>query len=271
MKNSALKNVGPQHRVLTPNEWDSATEGRCALAIMTKAPRAGQVKTRLTPPLTPEEAAAINICFLRDTATAIAQAGHDAQEIACYTPTGAEKAYRDILPRNFHLIAQRSGSLEKRLVQVTQDLFSVGFGSVCLIASDSPTAPASVFAEAASVLAQPDDVVVLGPSRDGGYYLIGLKEPRPEMFAGIDWSSDRVFKQTIDRAVGLKLPVHLLPPGYDVDDQAGLSQLCHELLGPDEMANPGRAPATRQFLLDLIAREGRERIWPEPGLCHPSP
>ena len=230
---------------------------------MTKAPRAGQVKTRLIPPLVAEEAAALNICFLRDTATAITQAGHGSQGIACYTPVGAEESYRDILPDNFQLVAQHTGSLEERLVQATNDLFSVGFGSVCLIASDSPTVPAFVFAEAATVLSQPNAGVVLGPSNDGGYYLIGLKKAYPGLFAGIDWSTERVLKQTMDRATELKLPVHLLSVSFDVDNRAGLRRLCDKLLGPYEQAKENFAPATQRFLRDLIAHEGRERIWPE--------
>ncbi|MGB8342655.1 MAG: hypothetical protein WCE51_13785, partial [Chthoniobacterales bacterium] len=96
-------------RILKPNEQDADARGKCALAIMTKVPRAGEVKTRLTPPLTPEEAATLNSCFLRDIATAITLADHGAQGIACYTPVGAEESYRDILPDNFQLIAQHAG------------------------------------------------------------------------------------------------------------------------------------------------------------------
>lgn len=250
-------------RILKPNEQDADARGKCALAIMTKVPRAGEVKTRLTPPLTPEEAATLNSCFLRDIATAITLADHGAQGIACYTPVGAEESYRDILPDNFQLIAQHAGSLEERLIQATNDLFSVGFGSVCLIASDSPTVPAAVFAEAARILSRPRDGVVLGPSNDGGYYLIGLKKAHPRVFAEIDWSTDRVLKQTMSRSVELTLPVHLLAASFDVDDRASLHRLCDELLGRDELTAQDIAPATRAFLGNLIAHEGHERIWPE--------
>ncbi len=253
-------------RILNPNQQDAAARGKCALAIMTKVPRAGKVKTRLTPPLTSEEAAALNSCFLRDIATAITMVGHGAQGIACYTPVGAEESYRRILPDNFQLLVQCTGSLEDRMVQATNDLFSVGFGSVCLIASDSPTVPAAVFAEAARILSWPKDGVVLGPSNDGGYYLIGLKKAHHRMFAEIDWSTDRVLKQTMSRSVELKLPVHLLAASFDVDDRASLHRLCDELLGRDELTAQNIAPATRGFLRNLIAHEGRERIWPEATL-----
>jgi rSAM/selenodomain-associated transferase 1 len=233
---------------------------------MTKAPRAGHVKTRLTPPLTPEEAAALNSCFLRDTATAISLAGDRAQGIACYTPPGAEESYRDLLPDNFRLIAQRNGSLEERLIAAADDLFSIGFASVCLIASDSPTVPAHAFAEAARLLSQPRECVVLGPSDDGGYYLIGLRKMYRRMFAEIDWSTNRVFEQTKQRALELNLSLHFLPSGFDVDNRASLHRLCDELFIPAEPAPQNSAPATRKFLGDLIAREGRARIWPEHGV-----
>ena len=122
---------------------------------MTKAPRAGQVKTRLTPPLSTEEAAALNICFLRDISAAIGRVGGNARGIGCFTPVGTEETYRDIFPAEFQLLAQRDGDLSQRLVGATEDLFAVGFTSVCLINSDSPTAPTSVFAEAARLLSSP--------------------------------------------------------------------------------------------------------------------
>jgi hypothetical protein len=235
------------HRLLSPNELDPAAAGRCALAIMTKAPRAGRVKTRLSPPLTPEQAAALNICFLRDTAAAIARAGEGAQGVGCYTPVGEEEAYRDIFPADFQLIAQREGSFGERLIAATEDLFAVGFAAVCLIDSDSPTVPPSVFAEAAKILLQPNEKVVLGPSDDGGYYLIGMKQLHRELFQEIDWSTKRVLEQTIKKANRIGLEVRLLPTGYDVDDQKTLRRLEEELRSPNESL----APASAKFLRQL--------------------
>ncbi len=249
-------------QVLRPNEPDPSRARLCALAIMTKAPRAGQVKTRLTPPLSAEEAAALNVCFLRDLSASIDQAGPDARGIGCYTPVGAEEAYRDILPSRFQLIAQREGDLSQRVAGALEDLLSIGFGAVCLINSDSPTAPVAVFAEAVRILSLPDDQLVLGPSDDGGYYLIGMKKLSPRLFEGIDWSTDRVLTQTLERAAEIGLAVHLLPACYDVDDRNTLRTLCDELFGPNESEKPALAPATRAFLREIVEREGRERIWP---------
>src|SRR5215471_7578 len=138
-------------RILDPNLPDRDGHGLCALAVMTKAPQAGRVKTRLVPPLTPEEAAELNKCFLRDTAAAIssacsrrpvgdankmpskhASASHSeaataACGIAVYTPVGAESAYNDILPVDFSLLPQRGDGFGERLYFAVEDLFKSGF------------------------------------------------------------------------------------------------------------------------------------------------
>jgi rSAM/selenodomain-associated transferase 1 len=259
-------------RFLNPNLPDRRERGLCALAVMTKAPQAGRVKTRLVPPLTPEEAAELNKCFLRDTAAAISSACSSglrspgaalplgAQRaslqscgIAVYTPLGAESAYNDILPPEFGLLPQRGDKFGERLFAALEDLFKCGFESVCLIDSDSPTVPAESFANAVELLSTTDDRVVLGPSDDGGYYLIGVKKPRRNLFEQIDWSTERVLKQTIQRATEIGLEVKLLPVGYDVDDDSSLRRLCNELLA--DTASPDLAPYTRNFLANFAARK----------------
>jgi uncharacterized protein len=254
-------------RLLDPNLPDRMARGVCALAVMTKAPQAGRVKTRLVPPLTPEEAAELNKCFLRDTAAAISSAcsnrpepcaSHNeaatvACEIAVYTPVGTESAYTDILPANFSLLPQRGDKFGERLYFAVEDLFNCGFASVCLIDSDSPTVPAENFAEGVELLSTTEDRVVLGPSDDGGYYLIGVKKPHRHLFEQIDWSTERVLQQTMQRATEIGLEVKLLPPGYDVDYAASLRRLCDELLGKN--ARVGVAPNTRKFLVSIAAQD----------------
>lgn len=253
------------HRILDPRQGDSVPPGLCALAVMTKAPQAGRVKTRLTPPLSPEEAAALNTCFLHDTAAAILRSadGKRARGIAVYTPVGAEAAYAGILPDEFALVPQRGDAFGDRLSAATEDLLQLGFDSLCLIDSDSPTVPEKAFAEAVDFLARDEDSVVLGPSDDGGYYLIGLKKLHRRLFDTIDWSTERVLEQTIEAAREIGVPVHLLPTWYDVDDHTTLSRLCHEFFSANGSANNAfAAPATRGFLSELLDREGRSRIWP---------
>lgn len=253
---------------------------------MTKAPQAGRVKTRLVPPLTPEEAAELNKCFLRDTAAAISSAcsrrpgcppkprrkrvsdagnRHEAVAshseaaaaqccgVAVYTPVGAESAYSDILPADFCLLPQRGDEFGDRLYFAVEDLFNCGFASVCLIDSDSPTVPPENFAKPVELLSAREDRLVLGPSDDGGYYLIGVKKPHRHLFEQIDWSTERVLKQTIQRAADIGLEVKLLPTGYDVDDDASLRRLYNELLG--ERRDDSVAPNTRRFLAELVEQK----------------
>ena len=219
---------------------------------MTKAPRAGEVKTRLVPPLTPEEAADLNAAFLRDLSISIVRACEmsPAHPVGVYTPAGSEEAYRNILPPEFSLLLQRGESFGERLIFAAEDLFAVGFASVCLINSDSPSVPGQNFAEAAIELAGPADRIVLGPADDGGYYLIGLKKMRRRLFEEIDWSTERVFGQTKERATELGVSVHELACGLDVDDRATLLRLRDELMASK---SPDVAPNTQKFLAELTA------------------
>ncbi len=245
--------------------------------MMTKAPQPGKVKTRLVPPLTTGEAAELNKCFLADTAASISnicsrrsmndaaktelrgqlrvshsEAATGAVGIAVYTPIGAESAYNEILSPDFVLLPQRGEKFGERLHFAAVDLFTCGFESVCLIDSDSPTVPAESFAQAVKLLQRPGDRIVLGPCDDGGYYLIGIKDPHQEIFERIDWSTERVLAQTKQRARELGLEVKLLPAGYDVDDEASLRRLCGELLATNAPAHI--APKTRELLRKLTAQ-----------------
>ena len=249
------------HRVLNPDTPGYIPRGLCALGVMSKAPQPGEVKTRLVPPLTHDEAAQLNACFLRDTAAAIsAVAPATARGIAVYTPLGSEGVYVDVLPPNFDLLPQRGEGFGERLYFAAADLFKCRFETVCLINSDSPTVPVESFAQAVDLLHLPGDRIVLGPSDDGGYYLIGFKKLHREVLDRIEWSTERVFDQTLQRAGEIGVEVKLLPRGYDIDDRGALQRLCSELLNENSRDHP--APATRKFLSEIVEREGRGRIWP---------
>jgi uncharacterized protein len=245
------------YTVLDPAKPDASRNGQCALAVMAKAPRPGKVKTRLAPPLTLEQSAAINICFLRDTTeniAAVSESGSAAGVIS-YTPVGDEALFDTLLPVDFALIPQRGDGFGERLLATAEDLLSCGYGSVCLIDSDSPTVPGAAFERAVEELARPGDRVVVGPSYDGGYYLLGLKVAHPELFAGITWSTSTVFAETIAAAEAAAIDVVVLPLWYDVDDAATLDVLTGELLrgiAPTFTSVPGYpAEHTREFLREL--------------------
>ena len=226
---------------------------------MVKTPAPGRSKTRLSPPLTPAEAAALSEAFVRDTARHMAQAsGSGVEPVAVWTPAGTERAMARLLPDGFRLVPQREGGLGERLIGALEDLFALGFGSVILLGSDSPTLPAATLSLASAMLAEPGDRAVLGPTDDGGYCFLGVKRLHRELFERIDWSTGRVREQTKARAMEIALPLTELPAWFDVDDAPSLARLCAELFG----AHPPDAPHTRKFLSELIAREGRERIWP---------
>ena len=238
---------------------------------MTKAPRAGAVKTRLVPPLTHEEAAALSVCFLRDTAANIAGVASlgAAEGVAVYTPVGAESAFDNLLQAGFSLLAQRGDGFGERLYHAAEDLLTLGYRSLCLIDSDSPTLPRSLLTEAVGALAFAGDRVVLGPSDDGGYYLIGLKRAHRRLFEDINWSTGEVLGQTVERAAAIGLEVLMLPTWYDVDDGSSLNRLCDELFGSSSVLDGQdglagyEATHTRRYLARLIDAEGRERIWPD--------
>lgn len=234
----------------------------CALAVMAKAPRAGKVKTRLQPPLNAEEAAALNVCFLRDTAENIATVAKEgsAQGLVCYTPVGDEAAFDGLLPEGFALIAQRGDGFGERLLCAAVDILSCGFGAVCLIDSDSPTLPPGALRAAVSALAKPGEQIVVGPSEDGGYYLIGMKGAEPQVFERIRWSTEHVYAETVERVHGAEMELVELPKWYDVDDASTLAVLERELLNGErpEFATASGFDArwTREFLAERVRAVG---------------
>jgi uncharacterized protein len=243
--------------LLDPHQPSIDFRKRCALTVMAKVPVAGQVKTRLTPPLTPEQAAGLNACFLKDTVASLADAAAaaGARWIISYMPAGEEAAFRDILPQGALLLPQRGNGFGERLLRTTEDLFACGFTSVCLIDSDSPTVPTGAFVRAAEELAESGDRVVLGPSHDGGYYLLGLNQRHNHLFENISWSTAAVAQQTRERAKQLSLPVISLPTWYDVDEELSLERLRRELFSPglEVLSQPAAYPApfTRAYLQQI--------------------
>jgi len=248
-------------KILNPKMTDPAAAASraelCALAVMAKAPRPGSVKTRLSPPLTPEQATALSVSFLRDTteslATVAAMPGCAAAGLVAYTPAGDEALFDGLLPEGFALVAQRGDGFGERLLAAVEDILACGYGSMCLIDSDSPTVPRAAYEQAVSELARPEDRIVLGAAADGGYYLIGMKQAYATVFEGIKWSTETVAADTRDQARRAGIEVVELPLWYDVDDGATLDILKAELLAgiaPGFATLPGySAPHTREFLL----------------------
>lgn len=237
------------------------------MAVMAKAPVPGSVKTRLVPPLLPKEAARLSVCFLRDVTEGIATLAPDGRVhgYAAYTPVGEEAAFRGVLPPSFRLVAQRGENLTERLIHAAEDLFATGYASLCFINSDSPTLPHCLLETAVASLRAPGDRLVLGPSEDGGYYLIGMKQFHCRLFEGIAWSTKEVLAQTKDRAAEMNLEMKLLPAWYDVDDSYSLRRLCEELLRPGghsagQKLEGYAAPHTSELLRELLRSDARDRL-----------
>jgi rSAM/selenodomain-associated transferase 1 len=196
------------------------------LLTVAKRPAPGQTKTRLTPPLSPQQATSLYECFLRDTLDLMRRVPHVQRGIA-YLPA-SEKDYFDDLAPDFELILQNGPDLGIRLDNVLTYYLQSGYRHVVVMDSDSPTLPVSYLTTAFEVLSGDTDVV-LGPCDDGGYYLIGLKRPIPRLLREVHMSTPNVTADTLALAAEEGLRVELLPMWYDVDDVTALTRLADEV------------------------------------------
>ena len=199
--------------------------GRATLLVFAKAPRPGEVKTRLARSLggsaEPEygRAAAIYRRMGRTIVDGVADA--PATVTVCYDPPGSEKEVRDWLgPAAAHCWSQGGGDLGDRMSRMFSRAFREARHAL-VIGTDTPAVGADTVARALAALETAD--VVLGPSRDGGYYLMALRENRPELFAGIEWSTRSVLAETVARARVAGLRITFLEVESDIDTAADLA------------------------------------------------
>ncbi len=236
-------------------------KGPIALGVMCKAPTAGTSKTRLSPPLSREEAAWLSRCFIADVAVTVGSLApaFDVRGFIVFTPPDGQGAFNGLAPEGFGILPQRGNDLSERCVNAIEDLLERGCAGACLLNADSPTLPLATLEAAVTTLRRPGDRVVLGPALDGGYYLVGVKRSVPELFRAIAWSTGRAMAETEARAFQLGLAVERLPAWYDIDDGIALTWLLRELLGDGipPVVNGLRgsaAPQTRAYLVALAAR-----------------
>jgi uncharacterized protein len=215
-----------------------------AVAIMAKAPRAGEVKTRLCPPLSLSDAAELYRRFLLDKIEQVTTLRAASLAIA-YTPAEARAFFEEVAP-GFVLVQQRGADLGDRLANSLGELLNRGHHGAMAIDSDTPTLPVGFLQQAVDLVTTPGIDVVLGPTQDGGYYLIGLRAMHHELFEAMAWSTNAVLPETIRRADAKGLRVACLPPWYDIDTPEDLGRLRAEVA-----ASGGDAPRhTRTFLLE---------------------
>jgi len=191
------------------------------LIIFAKEPRPGQVKTRLCPPLSPEEAAALYQCFLLDVLEEM-QSLTGVELALAYTPAEARDFFQKLGPPEIRLTPQTGGDLGERLTAACHGALAAGYSAVMVRNSDSPDLPGKLVLEARDLLLGGQSQVVLGPNPDGGYYLVGLTVPPGNLFQGMVWSTPRVLAETLARVRRLGLTVGILPSWADIDTLADL-------------------------------------------------
>ncbi|MGB8212593.1 MAG: TIGR04282 family arsenosugar biosynthesis glycosyltransferase [Anaerolineales bacterium] len=219
-----------------------------ALIVVAKQPAPGQTKTRLSPPLSLEQASALYECFLQDTLEQMRQVGN-VQRVIAYLPADAEDHFRRLAP-DFQLIPQEGPDLGTRLDNALTACLARGHPSAVIMDSDSPTIPASYLSQAFAHLTDGADVCI-GPCEDGGYYLIGVRRPAPRLLREVRMSTPSVAADTLALAKEEGLRVGILPTWYDVDDAASLARLVRDI----ETLNPRMANATRRFLAENAIRD----------------
>ncbi len=206
----------------------SLTPHQTALVIFAKAPIPGQVKTRLCPPLTSDEAATLHGSFVLDTLertqTAVVKLKLPIDRYLACAPSATHVFFKIMEERQgVRLIDQVGDDLGGRMSQAFGALFARGYQQVVLIGTDVPTLPLDHVKQAIASLENHD--LVLGPALDGGYYLIGLKRMAPKLFADIPWSTNQVLRLTQEKALTIGLKAFLIPPWRDVDTLADLEAL----------------------------------------------
>ncbi|MEK7828870.1 MAG: TIGR04282 family arsenosugar biosynthesis glycosyltransferase, partial [Deltaproteobacteria bacterium] len=163
------------------------------LVVMLKIPIAGQVKTRLAAHIGKEAATNLYRCFLPETFSRISLL-KNIDIIAAYTPRNLISRAQKLAPSGVILIPQKGRDLGERIQNVFSHLFSIGYKKVAIIGADSPDLPIE-YIEKSFLLLKGKTGLVLGPSEDGGYYLIAMSKEHKEIFKDIPWSTDTVFKE----------------------------------------------------------------------------
>lgn len=232
----------------------------CTLVIMAKAPRPGAVKTRLVPSLSPEAVTDFYSCLLHDT-LALARSLGDV-EVAIMCPESdvnelAEFAGQQLPGNKVSVVAQKGAGLAAGLTSVfahfaTDSQTKDNQRRVIAFNSDSPHLPRSVLEDAFETLTSHD--LVVGPTHDGGYYLVGAKASYPTLFANDGMSTDTALERLLSRARALELSVGFAEPFYDIDVADDLTRLATEL-----RVAPERAPRTAAWLKqrELVLAQSR--------------
>ncbi len=218
-----------------------------AVVVLIKAPRSGEAKTRLAPLTGADEAAALARCFAVDTLHAICRL--DCEIVIAYAPSDGRELLETIVDeaacnvQRVKWVEQEGDDLGARICNALTFAARAGSAPLIAIGTDSPTLPVAYIAEAVRVLQDDDADLALGATEDGGYYLVGVRAPAPELFERIAWSTPLVYSQTIERATELGLRVSALAEWFDVDTPDDLRRLDTQLRSDKVIAAQARATA----------------------------
>ncbi len=211
------------------------------LVIMAKAPRPGAVKTRLALSLSPADVTALYCCLLDDTLALARSLKLGDVEVAIMCPASDVNELAHLAGNETTIVAQKGEGLAAGLTSVFAHFAAPGRQRVVAFNSDSPHLPRSVLEDAFESLATHD--VVVGPTHDGGYYLVGAKAFHPTLFAGDGMGTNSALERLLSRARVLELSVAFADPFYDIDVADDLTRLAAEL-----RLAPARAPRTAAWL-----------------------
>lgn len=209
----------------------AAVRDRCVLGVFAKEPRPGHVKTRLAAAMGAEQAARLYEACLCDFLDRIEPL--NMTKVIAYSPESAADYFERLAQAQFRLVAQCQGDLGERMRAFFHQQFQKDASRVVLVGSDSPDLPIHLVGSAFALLEVFD--IVLGPSHDGGYYLVGMNRWIPELFDDVPWGSETVLKATLANAEARCLRVALLDPWYDLDRVEDVSRLW-ERIGEAERA-----------------------------------
>ena len=246
-KTTTVRSAGPAVWLAVP--------GRDVVYVVAKAPRPGHSKTRLCPPLLPDQAARLAAAFLEDTIALAVGAGVDVRLIC--RDEGEREALLPFAAGRASVHVQDGIGLGAALESAFVGGLGDGYRGVGVLGMDSPTLPRTVIVRAFAHLHRGADVV-LGPSVDGGYYLLAARRTYPSLFRDMAWSTSAVARETLARCAALGLRARMVERWRDVDDDAGLRALRRQV----ETAGPRVAPATRTVLAELDITLDGERAAP---------
>ena len=199
------------------------------LVVVAKAPEPEKVKTRLFPNLTPVEATNLYRCFIQDRIKEICRLT-DIDLAISYTPADSKGFFAQFTSNGFQLFPQRGKDLGERLYNIFDDKLNQGYAAVSIIDSDTPDLPRSIVRQSFQLLIHDHIDAVFGPCHDGGYYLVGMRRPHLELFQDIDWSTETVLQETLQKAKKLNLKTKLLARWNDLDTFDDLVQYFHKYI-----------------------------------------